>query len=68
MRPEFRKMLEELYEKYSIGPSESDCDGDFDFGFSSGMALAYEDVASDLAVLLGKFYSDWKPKRRRRRK
>ena len=48
--------IKELFEKYNCGPSGGDCDGEFDFGFSNGMELAYKDMAEDLARLLALFF------------
>lgn len=68
MKRGLRKVIEELHQRYYAGPMESDCDGDFDFGFAEGMKVAYDNMAEDLAALLGQFYPDWKPGRGRRRK
>jgi len=57
-----QKVIEELFEKYDCGPSGGDCDGEFDFGFSNGMELAYKDMAEDLARLLAQFFPKDKSK------
>ena len=68
MKRRLRKAIEELHQRYYTGPIEADCDDDFDFGFTDGMKVAYDNITEDLAALLGQFYSDWKPARMRQRK
>lgn len=65
MKRGMKKALEELHRKYNSGPSEGDCEGDYDFGFASGMKTAYENMAEDLKILIAEFYPRPAGKRRR---
>jgi hypothetical protein len=67
MKRKLQKKLEELHQRYASGPMESDCDGDFDFGFAEGMKIAYDDMVENLAALLAEFYPEGQGMRRRRR-
>lgn len=66
MKRKLQKKLEELRQRYASGPMESDCDGDFDFGFAKGMKIAYDDMVENLVASLAEFYPEGQWARRRR--
>ena len=47
-----KKALLAFAEKLSRGPSQSDCEGEYDFGFAAGQETAYENLRDDFNAVL----------------
>lgn len=48
--------LQELRHRYYCGLGGGDCDGDYDFGYESGMDSACKSVVEDLDRLIAEFF------------
>lgn len=54
MTKQDKAVLLAFLRRLEIGPSESDCDTDYDFGHSAGQERAYENLAEEFRAVLAK--------------
>lgn len=54
--PRLRLALQELRHRYHCGLGGGDCEGDYDFGYESGLDSACKSIVEDLDRLIAEFF------------
>lgn len=48
--------IREMRDRYEVGLGGGDCDGDYDFGYESGLDIACKTIVEDLNQLIVEFF------------